>query len=144
MRLTVTAAVVAGLVAATAAYAQTNVIQQRRADMKAIGEQTDVAASILKGKEAFSTDKAKLIFQTYKDKMVGFEKLFPPGSDAGETKATAAVWSDRAGFDAAIAKFNQAVADNAAKGVVDEASFKTAFAAVAENCRSCHQTFKSR
>ncbi|WP_234050052.1 MULTISPECIES: cytochrome c [unclassified Xanthobacter] len=144
MRLFVTAAIVGGLVAATAAYAQGNVIQQRRAAMKAIGEQTDIGASILKGKVPFSTDKAQLIFQTYKDKMVGFEKLFPPGSDAGETKATAAVWSDRAGFDAAITKFNQAVAENAAKGVVDEAGFKTAFAAVAENCRSCHQTYKSR
>lgn len=144
MRLSVTAAVVAGLVAATAAYAQTNVIQQRRAAMKAIGEQTEIGASILKGKVPFSTEKAQLIFQTYKDKMVGFDKLFPPGSDTGETKATAAVWSDRAGFDAGIAKFNKAVADNAAKGVVDEASFKAAFTAVAENCRSCHQTYKSR
>lgn len=143
MRLSVTAAVVAGLVAATAAYAQTNVIQQRRAAMKAIGEQTDIAASILKGQVPFSVDKAELIFQTYKDKMVGFEKLFPPGSDTGETKATSAVWTDRAGFDAGIAKFNQAVADNAAAGVT-EAGFKTAFTAVAETCRSCHQTYKSR
>jgi cytochrome c556 len=135
---------VVGLVAATAAYAQTNVLQQRRAAMKEIGEQTDIGASILKGKVPFSTEKATLIFQTYKDKMVGLEKLFPPGSDTGETKATAAVWTDRAGFDAAIVKFNQAVADNAAKGVVDEAGFKVAFAAVAENCRACHQTFKSR
>jgi len=143
MRLSVTAAVVAGLVAATAAYAQTNVIQQRRAAMKAIGEQTDIAASILKGQAPFSVEKAELVFQTYKDKMVGFEKLFPPGSDTGETKATAAVWSDRAGYDAAIAKFNQAVADNAANGVT-EAGFKAAFTAVAENCRACHQSYKSR
>lgn len=143
MRLSVTAAVVAGLVAATAAYAQTNVIQQRRAAMKAIGEQTDIAASILKGQAPFSVEKAELVFQTYKDKMVGFEKLFPPGSDTGETKATAAVWSDRAGYDAAIAKFNQAVADNAAKGVTED-GFKAAFTAVAENCRACHQSYKSR
>ncbi|MFG1480676.1 cytochrome c [Xanthobacter sp. V4C-4] len=143
MRFFVTAAVLAGLVAATAAVAQTNVIQQRREAMKVIGEQTDVAASILKGQTPFTAAKAELIFQTYKDKMVGFEKLFPPGSDKGETKATSAVWSDRAGFDAAIVKFNQAVADNAAAGVT-EAGFKAAFLAVAENCRSCHQSFKTR
>jgi len=143
MRLRVTAAVLLGLFAVTAASAQTNVLQQRRAAMKAIGEQTDIAAAILKGQQPFSVAKAELIFQTYKEKMVGFEKLFPPGSDTGETKATAAVWTDRAGFDAAIVKFNQAVADNSAKGVT-EAGFKDAFTAVAENCRSCHQTFKSR
>lgn len=144
MRLRVTATVLVGLLAATAAVAQTNVIKQRQSAMKQIGDQTDIAAAILKGKQAFSTEKAELIFKTYKDQMVGFEKLFPEGSDVGETKATAAVWSDRAGFDAAITKFNAAVADNAAKGVVDEAGFKAAFTAVAENCRACHQTFKSR
>ncbi|MFG1403013.1 c-type cytochrome [Xanthobacter sediminis] len=143
MRLSVTAAVVAGLLAATAAYAQTNVIQQRRAAMKTIGEQTEIGASILKGQVPFSAEKAELIFQTFKDKMVGFEKLFPPGSDTGETKSTSAVWSDRAGFDAAIVKFNQAVAENAPKATT-EAGFKAAFTAVAENCRSCHQSFKSR
>jgi len=143
MRLRVTAAVLLGLFAVTAASAQTNVLQQRRAAMKEIGEQTDIGAAIAKGQQPFSAAKAQLIFQTYKDKMVGFEKLFPPGSDTGETKATSAVWTDRAGFDAAIAKFKQAVADNAANGVT-EAGFKAAFSAVAENCRACHQTYKSR
>lgn len=143
MRVPVIAAAVVGLVAATAATAQTNVIQQRRAAMKAIGEQTEVGAAMLKGQAPFDAAKAALIFSTYKEKMVGFDKLFPPGSDKGETKATAAVWSDRAGFDAAIAKFDKAVADNASNATSAD-GFKAAFTAVAENCRSCHQSFKSR
>lgn len=143
MRVPVIAAALVGLVAATAATAQTNVIQQRRAAMKAIGEQTELGAAMLKGQAPFDAAKAALIFSTYKEKMVGFEKLFPPGSDKGETKATAAVWSDRAGFDAAIAKFDAAVADNAPKATSAD-GFKAAFTAVAENCRSCHQSFKAR
>ncbi|WP_238122791.1 MULTISPECIES: c-type cytochrome [unclassified Xanthobacter] len=143
MRVPLIAAALVGVLAATAATAQTNVIQQRRAAMKAIGEQTDIGASMLKGQVPFDAAKAELIFATYKDKMVGFDKLFPPGSDKGETKATAAVWSDRAGFDAAIAKFEKAVADNAGKATTAD-GFKAAFTAVAENCRACHQSFKSR
>lgn len=142
MRFTVTAAVLAGLVAATAASAQSP-IQQRRALMKDMGQQAEIGAAILKGQTPFDAAKAELIFQTFKKSMDGYAGLFPPGSDTGETKATAAVWSDRAGFEAAVAKFNQAVADNAAKATTAD-GFKAAFAAAGEQCRACHQTFKSR
>ncbi|MGQ3672485.1 c-type cytochrome [Xanthobacter sp. TB0136] len=147
MRLKVTAALFAGLAVATAglsvAHAD-NVIQQRQARMKEMGAQMKVGADMAKGTIAFDSAKAAEIFKTLQTSMDGYVSLFPPGSDKGETKALAVVWSDRAGFESAIASFNKSVDEGVAKGAADEAAFKTAFAAAAEGCRSCHQTFKAR
>lgn len=130
-------------VIAVPALSADNVIKQRQAIMKRIGEQTDLGADMLKGKVAYDPAKAAAIFASYKGALSGVAALFPPGSDTGDTKATAAVWSNRAGFEAAIAAFDKAVADNAAgAGTAD--GFKTSFTAVANTCRSCHQDFKSR
>lgn len=128
---------------APSVLAQDNVITRRKAVMKQMGEHADAGGDILKGKASFDAAKAAVIFQSFKNGISGFTDLFPEGSDTGETKATAAVWSDRKGFEAAAAAFAKAVADNAAKGTTAD-GFKTAFTAVAGECRTCHQTYKSR
>lgn len=146
MRFAVSAALLAAALvpaAAGLAVAQGDPIKERRAIMKAIGEQTDVGAAILKGQQPFDAAKAAAIFKTYADGAAKVGALFPEGSDKGETKATAAVWTDRAGFNAALAAFSKAVAENAGQATT-EAGFKTAFTAVAETCRTCHRTFKAR
>lgn len=147
MRLKITAALLAGLAAATATFSVAqadNVIQQRQARMKEMGAQMKVGADMAKGTIAFDSAKAAEIFKSLQTNMDGFVALFPPGSDKGETKAPENVWTDRAGFEAAAASFEKSVADGVANGAADEASFKTAFAAAGEGCRSCHQTFKNR
>lgn len=119
------------------------VIKERREIMKRIGEQTDIGAAMLKGQTAYDPAKAAAIFASYNAALSNYAALFPPGSNTGDTKATAAVWSNPAGFEAAIAAFDKAVAANAAgAGTAD--GFKASFTAVATNCRSCHQDFKSR
>ncbi|MGQ3675585.1 c-type cytochrome [Xanthobacter sp. TB0139] len=146
MRLTVTTALLAGLAAATATFSVAhaeNVLQQRQTLMKEMGGQMKIGADMAKGNIPFDAAKAEAIFTTLQNNMKGYADLFPAGSDVGETKAEPAVWSDRAGFEAAIAKFEASVAENRTAGVT-EAGFKTAFAAVGEGCRSCHQTFKAR
>lgn len=137
------AAVAAAVFLAPALAAPDDVIARRQAVMKRMGEQAEAGGAIVKGQAAFDAAKAAAMFQAFKDQMAGFSALFPEGSQAGDTKATAAVWSDRKGFDAAIAAFDTAVADNAAAGATP-AGFKAAFTAVAGECRSCHQGFKRR
>lgn len=146
MRLTVTTALLAGLAAATATFSVAhaeNVIQQRQALMKDMGGQMKIGADMAKGKIPFDAAKAETIFATLQKNMKGYVDLFPAGSDVGDTKAEPVVWSDRAGFEAAIAKFEATVAENSTAGAT-ETGFKTAFAAVGEGCRTCHQTFKAR
>lgn len=135
--------VLAGFAATGPALAQSGPIGERKQAMKAMQDQAEIGAAMVKGQAPFDAAKAAMIFQTFGDKIKGYGSYFPPGSDTGDTKAQPAIWSDRAGFDAAIAKFGQLVADNAAKaGTAD--GFRSAFVAVTDGCRSCHQSFKSR
>ncbi|MFS8038717.1 c-type cytochrome [Xanthobacter sp. AM11] len=138
-----TAALLAAVFVAPSVLAQDNVIKRRQQAMKLMGEQADVGAAVMKGQAAFDAAKAATMFQTFKEQIVGYAALFPPGSDKGDTKALAAVWSDRKGFEAAIASFEKVVAENAAAGVTAD-GFKAAFTAVGGECRSCHQNFKAR
>lgn len=126
----------------TAAIAQSDTIAQRKALMDKVGDQTKIGAAMLKGQEAYDPAKAAAIFKTFADAS-NFGTLFPAGSDKGDTKAAPAIWSDRAGFDAEMKKYNDAVAKGAAQGGT-EAGFKAAFAAVAETCRTCHSTYRLR
>ncbi|OYW61808.1 MAG: hypothetical protein B7Y84_05545 [Azorhizobium sp. 32-67-21] len=143
--LSLRALLVAGLVVpfvAGAAFAQSDVIKQRKALMSAMGDQTKAGAAILKGEQPYDPAKAAAIFKAYTD-AASFSTLFPDGSDKGDTKAAPAIWSDRAGFDAQMAKFNSAVQAGLPQ-IGTEAGFKTAFTAVAATCRTCHSTYQAR
>jgi cytochrome c556 len=70
--------------------------------------------------------------------------LFPAGSDKGETKAKAAIWSNQAdfgvkaqAFEAESAKLIQAVASG------DKAVVQKQFGAVGGTCKGCHETYRS-
>ena len=72
---------------------------------------------------------------------LGFGHMFPDGSQTGaETEAAPAIWSDRAGFDAAVAKF----AADTSVTITDLGSLKQAFGAVAANCGSCHKAYRTK
>jgi len=129
--------------AAGTVIAQSDPIAARKAVMKGVGDQTAIGAAMLKGEAPFDATKAAAIFKTFSEAGAQFGSLFPAGSDKGDTKATAAVWSNRAGFDAELATFNKAVAAGAPNvGTAD--GFKAAFTEVAKSCRTCHTEFKAR
>ncbi len=142
MRFALLAALLVPL-AATVVVAQTDPIKERKALMKEIGDQTKVAGAMVKGDAPYDAAKAAAIFKTYSDNAAKFGTLFPAGSDTGDTKAAPAIWTDRAGFDAALGKFKTDIAANTSL-VGTEAGFKTAMAAVGENCRSCHRAYQQR
>ncbi len=142
MRVFLVAGLLIPLVAG-AAIAQSDPIAARKALMKQIGDQTGIGASMLKGETPFDAAKAATIFKTFAEDGAKFGTLFPAGSETGDTKAAPAIWSDRAGFDAELAKFNAAVAQNVS-GIGTADGFKVAFTAVANTCRSCHSTFRLR
>lgn len=141
MRALLVAGLLVPLVAGVA-FAQSDVIKPRKALMGAVGDQTKIGAAILKGEQPFDAAKAAAIFKAYTDAAT-FNTLFPDGSDKGDTKAAPAIWSDRAGFDAQMAKFNAAVQQGLPQ-IGTEAGFKTAFQNVAAPCRTCHSTYQSR
>lgn len=76
---------------------------------------------------------------------------FPEVSNTGlpDTKAKPEVWSDRVGFDKKLADFREhtaalvkvSAAEPATSKTVSDA-FKTAAAAVGQDCKGCHEAYK--
>lgn len=69
---------------------------------------------------------------------------FPAGSQAG-TKAKPEIWTDQAKFRAAAEKMQAEVQKlSAAARNGDQAQLRTAFGAVGQSCKACHDNFRSR
>lgn len=124
---------------AASAFAANNPAKDRQSIMKNVGAATGAAVKMVKGEAAFDLVAAQLALRTMNTGALAFGHLFPAGSETGEeTEASPKIWSDRAGFDAATAKF---VADTSGK-ITDEASFKMAFGAATSNCGACHKAYR--
>lgn len=67
--------------------------------------------------------------------------------EAGGSRAKAEIWSKRVDFDKAIADFvkhSQALAQATAAQAPGSDAFKSAAGAVAQDCKGCHDTFRSK
>ena len=149
MRKTLVAAVIGVLAAgamvggATIALAQADVIKERQDNRK----QTAAAMRAIKGvidakgrPRTPSPQAAKL-----KTLEAAFVKMFPAGSDKGDTKALPAVWTDMAGFEAA-SKNAEAAFDKlaTAAGSGDMAALTAAFGDAGKACGACHEKFRAK
>ena len=69
--------------------------------------------------------------------------LFPPGSDGGASKALPSVWSDRAGFAKAAARYEaaaQKLGDVARAG--DAPGVAAQWSIVRGTCGACHESYR--
>src|SRR4029453_14059281 len=83
----------------TVGLAQADVIKERQENRKQAGATMRAIKGVIDAKGDVKTivpQAAKL-----KELQLAFVKMFPPGSDKGETKALPAIWTDMAGFQAA-------------------------------------------
>ena len=98
MRLKAWMAVFGLLAMAGTALAQGNVIAERRAGLKRMGEHMEQM------KFAVDNKSDPRVFVARIDDMIGFftgmPKLFPAGSDKGDTKAKPEIWQNFADFEA--------------------------------------------
>jgi cytochrome c556 len=128
---------------ATVALAQADVIKQRQENRKEAGATMRAIKGVIDAKGDVKTivpQAAKL-----KELETAFVKLFPAGSDKGDTKALPTVWSDSAGFTAA-SKNADAAFDKlaAAAGSGDLAAVTTAFGDTGKACGACHDKFRAK
>ena len=122
-----------------AASASDNPTAERQTLMKNVGAAIGMGGKMAKGEIPFDMVAAQLVFKTFNSASLGFGYMFPEGSETGnDTEASPAIWSDRAGFNAAVDKFT---ADTNAE-FTDLASFQAAFGKAASNCGSCHKAFR--
>jgi cytochrome c556 len=129
---------------ATAVLAQSAAIAERKQIMKGVGGAAKQGAAFAKGAEPYDNAKAVAIFVTYANAAAKMPSLFPDDSKSGgDTTAAPKIWSDKAAFNAAFAKF-EADSKAAQGSVKDLDSFKAAFGAMGKHCGSCHETYRTK
>ncbi|MGE5149862.1 MAG: c-type cytochrome [Rhodospirillaceae bacterium] len=134
-------ALVAG--GATLAFAQADVIKERQENRK----QLAAAMRTVKGVIDSKGDTKAVVEAAAKMKALetAFPKLFPPGSDKGDTKALPTVWSDMAGFLAASKNADEAFDKLAvAAGSGDLAAVTAAFGGAGKACGACHEKYRAK
>ena len=141
-RMVVTALALVAL--AGTAMAQGDAIAERRAGLKRMGGHMDAIKPV-----AEARGDVKALEPRIDDMIAWFRTMptrFPPGSEHGDTKALPAVWSDRAGFEAANTRLlGQLDVLKAASASGDAAGFATAFQATgSQYCGGCHRNFRAR
>lgn len=128
-------------VSAQAEESNSAIVHRQSLYKVAAGHMSGLKASLLlkDGPAANAAYHAEGIVAAYQH----FGDAWPAGSDKGETKAKANIWSDRAGFDklgkesyaAALAMVEAAKTGDQGKSV---AAFKT----LGGTCKACHEEYR--
>ncbi len=143
-KMILVAAAVLAVVGGGVAVAQSDVIAQRQASFKRMGEHMTAMKAVADARGAGAQfagniDEMLHVFQSVPSR-------FPAGSaTGGNTKALPTIWSDAAGFASAandtVTKL-QALRTAATTG--DGAAFQAAWQAVGPTCGACHRTYRAR
>jgi cytochrome c556 len=129
-------------VGATAAYAQSAAIGQRKEILKTWGGAMKDPGAMAKGEAAFDLAKVQASLKIIADGAPKLAGLFPDDSKTGgETKALPAIWEKKEEF-AGLWKKIEADAKAATVAIKDEASFKTEWPKIGANCGTCHKGFR--
>ena len=137
--LSVAAAIAVG---ATAVYAQSAAIGQRKEVLKTFGGAMKDPGGMMKGEVPFDLAKVQASLKTISEGAPKVATLFPDDSKTGgDTKALPAIWEKKSEFEAGWKKL-EADAKAAITAIKDEASFKTEWPKIGANCGACHKAFR--
>jgi cytochrome c556 len=130
--------------AVLSASANADPLADRQALMKDQGKTVGTILPIIKGEKPFDADAVKTALKHLNEdaQKIDVATLFPAGSDTGKTTVSPKIWTDPAGFAAAVAKYKTDAAAAAAAEPKDLDSFKVAFKQVTDNCGTCHEAWR--
>jgi cytochrome c556 len=122
-------------------------VENRKATYTLIGNYFRYFGAVAKGAAAYDEAEAarRATRIAFLSELV--DENFPDGSNVGEpdSKAKADIWSNRADFDKRLKEFHAHAAafveTNAREKGATEA-FKAAVAALGQDCKGCHDTYK--
>lgn len=121
-----------------------NYIKYRKAMMKAIGGHSGAASQIVRGKVAPEGDLI-MHAKALADLNSNIARLFPEGSDFGETKAKEEIWGQWEKFERAADDAKKATAAFAAAAATgDQEQIAKAFKDVGKSCKGCHKDFREK
>ena len=146
-RLSVAALALAGFATALPVAAQfakpEDAVKYRKAAFTVMAAHFGRVGAMVQGKAPFdaAAAQANIEIATMMSKLPF--TAFGPGTDVGDTRAKANVWTDNAKFVAASLKMQEEMAklNTAAKsGNLDQ--IKAAFGPVGQACKACHDDFR--
>ncbi|HEX5788083.1 MAG TPA: cytochrome c [Woeseiaceae bacterium] len=108
-----------------------------------VGAAAKPVGNMLRGEAAFDADVLMASLRTFHEVSGEFGKLFPPGSEGGpDSRAAPAIWEDRAGFDAALAEWRDAVEAALAAEPDSLDVARPAVGPVFNACKNCHDNYR--
>ncbi len=128
---------------ASGVFADDDPVHERHELMESVGKAAKPVGQMLRGEAEFDDAALMRSLLVWKDVGGKFGALFPPGSETGEgTEAAPAIWEDRAGFEAALAKWRDAVdaAIEAEPGSLEAA--RPVVGPVFQACKGCHDGYR--
>ncbi|RWM21360.1 cytochrome c [Mesorhizobium sp.] len=128
--------------ASSAAFADP--IQDRQALMKERGKLAGQLVKVVKGEEDFDASAVLTTLKALQANAERFdaEKLFPAGSDKGDTTAAPKIWEDMAGFKATEDKLLTNVKAAVASPPADVDALKAQLNTIGGDCGTCHQSYR--
>ena len=111
--------------------------------MEDVGKAAKPLGQMAKGEMDYDLEVFLASMTTFKESAESFGDLFPEGTETGaDTEAAPAIWTDRAGFDAALVKWQEATqaAIDARPETLEEA--KPVAGRVFGTCKNCHDTYR--
>ncbi len=129
--------------AVTIAAAEDTPQHERHELMESVGDAAKPLGGMLRGKVAFDEALVRSSLTTWHEVSESFGELFPAGSESGEgTEAAPAIWEDRAGFDAALSKWNADIEEALDADLSSMATAGPMIGKVFKNCKGCHDTYR--
>ncbi|MBK8741569.1 MAG: cytochrome c [Betaproteobacteria bacterium] len=120
-------------------------IKNRQAAMKLVGYNFGSIGAMVNDKKPYNKDEAIRNASRIDALSTQPFEFFMAGTEKGDTKARAAIWSDGAKFKAASEKFQAEAAKLAQVARAgDMAALKAQFNATAGTCKACHDDFREK
>lgn len=119
-------------------------IDDRKAVMKDVGRAMGVLGPVMKGDKPFEAASIQAALDQLQADAVKFDadKLFPAGTESGDTSASPKIWEDAAGFKAAIDNFRAVTAAAAGSKPQDLDALRVSMKDVGASCGTCHQAYR--
>jgi cytochrome c556 len=147
MRLMMRTVVVVGtlLLGIGALAAQQDQVKETQAMMKGNGKNAGALAAMVKGEKPYDQATVNTAIAQFEDTAKKLPTLFPASLKGakfeGDYSPSPKIWSDKAGFDAAIASFAKAVTEAKPK-IKNLDSLKATMPTIGKECSNCHETFR--
>lgn len=135
--------IVTVLLPAAPLFADESPQEQRHELMEGVGEGAKTIGSMLEGERAFDGAAALEALQTWDHASGVFGGMFPDGSDGSEDRALPSIWTDRAGFDAALQEWADAVDAAIAANPQTLEDLQAAAGPVFKRCKACHEDYRA-